>query len=52
MIAALDKYRVPLGTVRRWRLVGGGPPFIKIGNLVRYRRTDVEAWLASLGGGK
>lgn len=34
----------------RWqkaRLTGEGPPFIKIGHLVRYRRGDVRAWLAS-----
>lgn len=34
----------------RWqkaRLTGEGPPFIKIGHLVRYRRADVRAWLAS-----
>jgi len=22
-----------------------GPPFIKVGRLVRYRRSDVDAWL-------
>lgn len=34
----------------RWqkaRLTGDGPPFIKIGHLVRYRRRDVRDWLAS-----
>ena len=32
----------------RWqkaRLTGDGPPFIKIGHLVRYRRRDVRDWL-------
>lgn len=32
----------------RWnkaRLTGDGPPFIKIGHLVRYRRRDVLDWL-------
>lgn len=24
---------------------GQGPPFIKVGRLVRYRRSDVDAWL-------
>ena len=34
----------------RWdkaRLTGDGPPFIKIGHLVRYKRADVRAWLAA-----
>jgi predicted DNA-binding transcriptional regulator AlpA len=25
---------------------GAGPPFIKLGRLIRYRRSDYEAWLA------
>ena len=29
------------------RLTGDGPPFIRLGRLVRYRRGDVESWLAS-----
>lgn len=35
----------------RWqkaRLTGDGPPFLKIGHLVRYRRGDVRAWLAAM----
>ena len=32
-----------------WRMRGGGPPFIRISKrCVRYRRCDVEAWLADL----
>jgi predicted DNA-binding transcriptional regulator AlpA len=30
------------------RLTGDGPPFIRIGRLVRYRRSEVEAWLAAI----
>lgn len=29
---------------KRWR-GGGGPPFVKIGNRVLYRRSDVDRWL-------
>jgi predicted DNA-binding transcriptional regulator AlpA len=29
------------------RLTGGGPRFIRVGRLVRYRRADVEEWLDS-----
>jgi predicted DNA-binding transcriptional regulator AlpA len=34
-------------TATKWRAKAAGPPFIKVGRLVRYRRTDVEAWLLS-----
>jgi predicted DNA-binding transcriptional regulator AlpA len=27
------------------RVVGGGPPFIKVGKAVRYKRADLDAWL-------
>jgi predicted DNA-binding transcriptional regulator AlpA len=30
-----------------WRCKQVGPPFIKCGAAVRYRRSDVEAWLES-----
>jgi hypothetical protein len=30
------------------RCAGGGIPFIKIGRMVRYRQTDVAAYLAAL----
>jgi excisionase family DNA binding protein len=32
-------------TTTKWRVKAKGPPFIKVGRLVRYRRSDVEAWL-------
>ena len=32
-------------TMESWRLVGGGPVYIKVGRRVRYRRSDLEAWL-------
>ena len=31
-------------TIRNERVLGRGVPFIKIGRLVRYRLSDVEAW--------
>lgn len=34
-------------TATKWRAKAEGPPFIKVGRLVRYRRADVETWLAS-----
>ena len=32
-------------TLKRWRVSGEGPPFMRIGTLVRYSTTDVEDWL-------
>jgi excisionase family DNA binding protein len=37
---------VPNTTIRQWRYRGIGPRAHKIGRHVRYRRADVEAWLA------
>lgn len=36
---------VPLATVRKWRHLGIGPPVIKLGRLVRYRPSEVDAWV-------
>jgi excisionase family DNA binding protein len=38
---------VPLATVYRWNYLGTGPQRLVIGRHVRYRRADVERWLAS-----
>lgn len=38
---------VPLGTVYQWRYRGGGPKGIKVGRHVRYRMSDIDAWLTS-----
>jgi predicted site-specific integrase-resolvase len=36
------------GTLSVWRSTGRyGIPFVKVGHLVRYRRTDLEDWLQS-----
>jgi excisionase family DNA binding protein len=34
-------------TLCQWRHRGQGPAFIRMGRTVRYRRTDVESWLAA-----
>jgi hypothetical protein len=40
---------IPMGTLRRWRCVGEGPPFIKLGNgpkaRVRYDAVDILAYV-------
>lgn len=32
-------------TLQSWRGAGQGPPSVKLGNLVRYKREDVDAWI-------
>ena len=39
--------RLSVPTLERLRLKGDGPPFIKAGKSVIYRRADLDAWLAS-----
>jgi hypothetical protein len=34
-------------TLATLRVRGGGPPFYKIGNRVRYDRADLDAWLSA-----
>lgn len=39
-----------LGTVRpntleKWRVIGGGPAYLKVGRSVAYRVADLDAWL-------
>lgn len=38
--------RVPVHTVRSWRRRRKGPPAVKVGRAVRFRPSDVAAWLA------
>lgn len=37
---------VPESTVRYWVHMGQGPPSYKLGRHRRFRRSDVEAWIA------
>ena len=39
--------RLSKPTLERLRLTGDGPPYAKLGKAVRYRRADLDAWLAS-----
>lgn len=32
-------------TLANWRYVGRGPRFYRVGQLVKYRRGDVDRWL-------
>lgn len=37
------KLKVPVSTVRTWRMKGIGPRGFKVGKHVRYRKSDVDA---------
>ena len=45
LAALLD---VPVGTVYQWNYKGVGPRKTRVGRHVRYRRSDVDAWLERL----
>jgi hypothetical protein len=35
-------------TVRKMRARGKGPPYVKLGGTILYKRTDAASWLLSL----
>ena len=37
--------RKPIHTIYRWNMNGTGPPYMKVGTTLRYRRADVDRWL-------
>jgi len=38
------RWHVSVRTLERWRWLGGGPRFLKVGGRVVYRLEDVEAY--------
>jgi hypothetical protein len=43
--AAADFLHMSAKTLRKWRCVGGGPEFVKVGRLVRYQRSGLERFV-------
>ena len=41
-----EHFRVNPSTVRRWRLDGVGPRFVKIGSVYRYPRGLIDVWVS------
>jgi excisionase family DNA binding protein len=37
---------VPVKTLYEWRYRGIGPPSYRVGRHIRYRKAEVDAWLA------
>jgi predicted DNA-binding transcriptional regulator AlpA len=40
------RLRKPESWLAKARVTGIGPKFVKVGAAIRYRRSDVDAWLA------
>lgn len=40
-----DEYGINVLTLRDWRWLRVGLPYVKVGRAVRYRRTDIERYL-------
>lgn len=38
---------VSVALLRKWRRTGGGPPYLKIGKLIRYRLSDLRYFMDS-----
>jgi len=43
--AAAEMLRCKPALLRKWRRVGGGPAFYRVGRLVRYREADLLAFV-------
>ena len=46
-VALSVRLGVARSTLQSWRYKGGGPRFIKVGRLIRYRNADIEAFLVA-----
>ncbi len=42
-----DRLGVAEITLRKWRISGRGPAFVRCGSNVRYRAGDVDAWVSA-----
>jgi excisionase family DNA binding protein len=41
------KLKIKPKTLSEWLSAGKGPPFIRLGKVIRYRESDIKAWLDS-----
>lgn len=47
--AQAEELPMSLGWFRQKRRLGGGPPFVRIGSRVFYRRGELREWIAQKG---
>lgn len=45
--ALARRWEISVGTLANWRVRAEGPPYIKVGAMVRYALADVEAFEAA-----
>ncbi|MFN7180442.1 helix-turn-helix transcriptional regulator [Hyphomonas sp.] len=43
--AAAELTGISKVSLERWRTEGQGPPYVKLGRLVKYRRLDIDAFM-------
>jgi predicted DNA-binding transcriptional regulator AlpA len=43
-------FSIERNTLNKWRSIGKGPKYYKIGGAVRYKISDLEAFIRPLGG--
>jgi excisionase family DNA binding protein len=46
---AADFLRIAPGTLRNWHHAGRGPRVSNVGRCIRYKRSDLEAFISSTG---
>jgi Helix-turn-helix domain len=39
--------RKPERTLRQWRYLGRGPAYVRVGNSIRYRKVDLDDFIAN-----
>ncbi len=42
---AAEYLGLKIATLNKWRVYGDGPPFLKVGRLIQYRKSDLDAYL-------
>ena len=48
-LQAAERCKLARATLAKLRVIGGGPPFVKLGAKVLYEAADLEAWIAAQG---
>jgi hypothetical protein len=43
-----EKLQISVASLRRWRVLGQGPQYVKVGPLVRYRPEALDLWVEEL----
>jgi len=45
-VAAAEYIGISEATLKRWRMAGTGPEYLRLGErIIKYRQTDLDCWL-------